>query len=150
MATGPYPPRMAIPITTDRAFRTIVGATITESMCGVQASVGADTTWRLEWDLPWGALPSGTLKLLLRLRTAATGGNCKVNPKWNCGASGTDIDAMTMITPAANAYKQIETSITLVASTALHSNTLYMNLVFETASWTCASITGWSPLLYWT
>jgi hypothetical protein len=156
MAMGPFPPRIVTPLTTDRVFRTRAGSTILEDMLGVQASVGADSTWRCIWDMPATSLPSGTLKLLLRLRTSATTGNCKVNPKWNCVATGGGYDGVTLnaegtntITPAGTAWDLKDTAIALTASTAAADSVLIMSLVFETASWTTAQITGWAPMIEW-
>ncbi len=145
-----------MPLTTDRVFRTIAGSTILEPMMGVQASVGADSTWRLIWELPTTTLPTGTLKLRTHMRTAGTSGVAKINPKWNVAAAGADVEAITLnaegtntVTAAANAWKNIETDITLTASTPLADNLLYMSLVFETSNWTLASISAWAVALVW-
>lgn len=161
MAAGRLAPFSRIPATAGRVFpRVHVGATngkMDEGM-GVQASVGADSTWELRFAMPM-SIPSGTLKLELLALANATSGNAKVNPKWVAiSAAGGNPDTASRVAEGTTTitwgagdnddYKQ--TKITLDATTLpAAGEILVMDLVFETSSWTLAQISTWQAFLIW-
>ena len=156
MAGGPYPAFSAIPVTSARTFPNIVTGNGEKGM-GVEASVGADSIWRLRFQLP-GTLPTGTCKLLLVTRAAAATGNAKVNPKWasvaalespdaaSLQAEGTTTIAWTTGYDASNGV-YVVTKITLDADTPVAGEIIAMDLTFETASWTLAARSTWQAFV---
>jgi hypothetical protein len=162
MTYGPIYPCSAVPITTDRVFDYVyAGASSSgvkyENLMGVQASVGADATWALMYEMP-GTIPSGTLKLRLRARANTATNSAKVNPKWVAVAMGAAPDAATVVAEGTNTLtwaasdndKYKELKISLVATTLpTAGQILVMNLVFETSGWTLNVISGWHAPLIW-
>lgn len=161
MAGGPLFPFSAVPRTSGKVFPTIqVGDTNgrMDAGMGVIASLDADATWDLRFQMP-PSLPTGTLKLVLIAIADATSGNAKVNPKWaaisraggNPDTVSLTAETVSTITWAAgddDDYK--ETEITLDAATAPTADqVLVMDLVFETASWTLAAVSTWIAFLVW-
>jgi hypothetical protein len=159
MAGGPIFPFSAYPATTDRVFANVhVGAGSnskhTEGL-GVQASVGADSTWRLRFLMPPSALPSGTCTLNLDALANATSGVAKVNPKWVSVAAEEAPDTATpvaegvqTVTWAAGDNDQIKhTTVALDADTPVAGEWIVMELVFETSSWTLAQVSTWVPYI---
>lgn len=160
MAGGPIFPHSAYPVTAGRAFPNFhVGAGSNskhDEGLGVEASVGADTTWRLRFQMP-PTLPSGTCKLVQRALANATSGNAKVNPKWVSVANAEDPSSATPVAEgvqtiswaAGDADKYKETKITLDADTPVGGEVIVMDLVFETASWTLAQVSTWQVFVIW-
>jgi len=160
MAGGPLFPHSAYPVTAARVFPNIhVGAgsgSKHEEGLGVEASVGADSTWRLRFALP-PTLPSGTGKLRLLALANATSGVAKVNPKWASVAVEEDPSSATLqaegtqtVTWAAgdnDQYKELK--VTLDADTLVASEIVVMDLVFETSSWTLAQVSTWTVSIIW-
>ena len=99
MAGGPIFPHSAFPVTADRVFPNFhVGAGANskhDEGLGVEASVGADSTWRLRFQMP-PSLPTGTGKLRLLALANATTGVAKVNPKWVSVAVEEDPSSATL------------------------------------------------------
>ena len=160
MAGGPLFPHSAFPVTAGRAFPNFYVGGGSNSKhdegLGVEASVGADTTWRLRFQLP-PTLPTGTAKLRLLALANATSGNAKVNPKWASVAPGESPSAATLNAEAtstltwstgdADKYKELK--ITLDADTLVAGEEVVMDLVFETASWTLAQVSTWIVSIIW-
>lgn len=160
MTGGPVFPRSAIPITTDRVFTNIhIGAGANskhEEGLGVQASVGADSIWRLRFQMP-PTLPSGMGKLRLLALANATSGNAKVNPKWASVAVEEDPSEATLNAEGTSTlswstgdndqYKELK--VTLDADTLVASEEVVMDLTFETSSWTLAQVSTWIPSIIW-
>lgn len=161
MAGGPIFPNSAFPVTASRVFPNFhVGAgansKVDEGM-GVQASVGADSIWRLRFHMPPTSLPSGTGKLRLLALADATSGAAKVNPKWASVAveespSGATLNAETVqtVTWASgdnDQYKELK--VTLDADTLVAGEVVVMDLVFETSSWTLAQVSTWIASIIW-
>ena len=160
MAGGPIFPHSIFPVTADRVFPNFhVGAGANskhDEGLGVEASVGADSTWRLRFQMP-PTLPTGTGKLRLRGLANATTGVSKVNPKWasvaveedpssaTLNAEGTD--TITWGSGDADQYK--ESKITLDADTLVADEEVVMDLVFETTSWTLAQVSTWIVSIIW-
>lgn len=151
MSYGPIFPHSALPMTSSRVFANVHAATNAHvEGLGVEASVGADSTWRLWFQMP-PVLPSGTCKLRLLAISAATSGNAKVNPKWKSFAPEEDIDSPTLnaetvqtVTWAAGDDHQFkELKVTLDADTVVAGEEILMDIVFETSSWTLASVSTW-------
>jgi hypothetical protein len=161
MAGGPIFPRSAYPVTSGNVFPNVhVGAGANskhEEGLGVAASIGADSTWRLRFQMPPSALPSGTGKLLLRALANATSGAAKVNPKWASVAAEEDPSSATLnaegtttvtwSTGDNDQYK--ESKITLDADTLVAGEEVVLDLVFETSSWTLAQVSTWIPSVIW-
>ncbi len=160
MAGGPIFPYSAIPVTADRVFPNVhVGAGANskhEEGLGVQASVGADSIWRLRFQMP-PTLPSGTGKLRLLALANATSGNAKINAKWASVATEEDPSSATLQAEGTSTlswgagdndqYKELK--ITLDADTLVASEIVVMDLTFETASWTLAQISTWIVAIIW-
>ncbi len=122
-----------------------------EEGLGVEASLGADAIWRLRFQIP-PAIPTGTLKLLMRSLANATTGDAKVNPKWDIVGTGADPSSATLNAEGTTTitwssgdnddYK--DTKITLDARTAPttgdENKAIVMDLTFETSSYTLAQI----------
>jgi len=160
MAAGPLAPYSRYPVTESRVFPNIhegAGANSKhEEGMGVEASVGADSIWRLRFQLP-PLLPTGTPKLLLKALAAATSGNAQVNPKWASVAAEEDASSATLnaegttqVTWASgdsDVYK--ETKIDLDADTLVAGEVVVMDLTFETTSWTLAVVSTWNAFIIW-
>lgn len=153
-------PHSRYPVTAGRVFANFHSGdgstTAFDDGLGVEASVGADSTWQLRWMLP-RVLPSGQLKLRLIALADAVTGSAKVNPKWASVAMEEDPSSVTLnaegtstLTWSTNdddEYKELV--ITLDADTPVAGEILVMSLVFETTSWTLAVVSTWLPSLYW-
>lgn len=161
MAGGPIYPCSVVPVTADRIFANIhVGAGAnskhTEGL-GVQASLGADAIWRLRFEMPPTALPSGTCKLRLLCLANATSGVAKINAKWASVAVEEAPDVATLqaetvqtVTWGAgdnDQYKELK--VTLDADTPVAGEIIAMDLTFETSSWTLAAILTFQPSIIW-
>lgn len=160
MPAGPFFPNSVYPATAGRVFPNFhVGAGANskhDEGLGVEASVGADATWRLRFQMP-PSLPTGTCKLRLLALANATSGNARVNPKWASVAveespSGATLNAegASQLTWGAgdnDQYKELK--ITLDADTPVANEIIVMDLVFETASWTLAAVSTWIPSIIW-
>ena len=160
MAGGPIFPHSAFPVTAGRVFPNFhVGAGANSKQdegLGVEASVGADSTWRLRFQMP-PTLPTGTGKLRLLALANATSGVAKVNPKWVSVAveespSGATLVAETTQTVTWGAgdndqYKELK--VTLDADSLVASEEVVMDLVFETTSWTLAQVSTWIASIIW-
>ena len=160
MAGGPIFPHSAFPVTAGRVFPNFhVGAGANSKQdegLGVEASVGADSTWRLRFQMP-PSLPTGTGKLRLLALANATSGVAKVNPKWVSVAveenpSSAILVAETTQTVTWGAgdndqYKELK--VNLDADTLVTSEEVVMDLVFETTSWTLAQISTWIASIIW-
>ena len=161
MSGGPVFPHSAYPATTGRVFPNIhtgAGANSKhEEGLGVEASVGADSIWRLRFRMPPTTLPTGTCKLDLWALANATTGNAKVNAKWASVAVEEDPSSATLqaegtstLTWAAgdnDQYKNLQ--ITLDADTPVAGETLVLDLTMETASWTLAVVSTWQASVIW-
>ena len=122
----------------------------------VVASLGSDAILRLKYLVPTN-LPSGTAKLRLLARAAATSGAAKVNPKWAAVAVEEDPSSATLTAEGTNTitwgagdsdvYKELK--VTLDADTIAASNIIVMDLTFETTSWTLAANSAWVATVIW-
>lgn len=160
MAGGPIFPHSVVPATADKVFPNVhVGAGANskhDEGLGVMASVDADSTWRLRFQMP-PSLPTGTGKLRLLALANATSGAAKVNPKWASVAAEEDPSSATLnaettqtITWGAgdnDQYKELK--VTLDADTLVASEEVVMDLVFETTSWTLAVVSTWIASVIW-
>ena len=153
MAGGPFPPFSAIPITGGRVWP---GPYDGADAMMVEASVGADSTWRLAFDAPT-VLPSGTAKLRLTARANVATGVAKVNPKWVSVAVGEAFGAATVnaegtqtVTWGTDDEEDIkEVKVTLDADTVVAGERIKMDLVFETTDWTLAVKSAWDAAIIW-
>lgn len=160
MAGGPVFPHSAYPATSGRTFPNFhVGAGANskhDEGLGVEASVGADSIWRLRFKMP-PTLPTGTCKLDLWALANATSGNAKVNAKWASVAVEEDPSSATLNAEGTSTlswgagdndqYKNLK--ITLDADTVVANEVIVLDLVFETASWTLAAVSTWQPSVIW-
>jgi lysophospholipase L1-like esterase len=173
MAAGPLFPHSAYPVTTGRVFPNYhVGAGANSKQdagLGVEASLGADSIWRLRFQMP-PTIPTGTLKLQCFLLANATSGVARINPKWVSVAAGVSPSGATpvaeTVTPdsvtgaaasgdtvtfgASDNDQYIRVVWTLNATTLpLANETVVLDLTFETASWTLAQVLTVIPSLVW-
>lgn len=146
MAGGPLLPRSAYPVTSGNCFPNFHAATNAHSEgLGYAASIGADSTWRLWFQMP-PTLPTGTMKLLLRCIANASTGNAKLNPKWKSFAAAETISSPTLnaegvATITFTAVDQfVETKIILDADTPVAGEEVILDLVGETSGWTLAQV----------
>ncbi len=160
MSGGPIFPHSAFPVTADRVFPNFhVGAGANSKQdegLGVEASVGADSIWRLRFQMP-PALPSGTAKLKLVALANAVAGLAKVNPNWvsvsaeeDPSSAALNAEGTSTITWAAgddDVYKVLK--IDLNADTVVADEEIVMDLIFETAAWTLAQISTWIVSVIW-
>jgi len=124
---------------------------------GVEASVGADSTWRLRFLMPPTSLPTGTCKLRLLALANATSGDAKVNPKWvsvaveesPSGATPVAEGTSTLTWAAGDNDQYKELKITLDADTPTAGEVIVLELVFETTSWTLAQVSTWIASVIW-
>jgi hypothetical protein len=155
MATGPFYPFSAHPVTEGKVFPWLYKDSTSRIMqgLGVMASLDGDAIWRLLWKCP-DPIPSGTLKL--RSNVVSVGaGNVKYDPKWTAFGSTTQLDNRTpssegtqTITTVANQFQVAD--LTLDAATAPTAGQwVYMDLTMITTSWTLASVLVWIPELWW-
>ncbi len=164
MAGGPLYPISAFPLTTDRTFENVHNipddtdnAVWNEIGMGVEASVGADSTWQLVFEMPPTPLPSGTGKLRLRAQADAATGVAKVNPTWASVAveespglvskTAETVQDLTWAAGDENVYKELK--VTLNADTLVASEFVVIDLIFETSSWTLAAISTWYASIIW-
>jgi hypothetical protein len=160
MAGGPIFPHSTYPATSGKVFPNFhVGAGANskhDEGLGVMASVNADSTWRLRFQMP-PSLPTGTGKLRLLALANATSGAAKVNPKWvsvaaaesASGATPVAEGTSTLTWAAGDNDKYKELKVTLDADTLVASEVVVMELVFETTSWTLAVVSTWIASVIW-
>lgn len=152
--------RLGVPIwgVSPNAFRApLVGGTNSRRLMpewAIVASLGANVDVFSVWKIQ--IAPTATLKLALYSVANATTGVAKVNPSWAAGAVGTNFDTVsltaegttTVTWAAGNDYDVLETKITLDATTLpTAGQLLFMQIRFETASWTLAQKSYWSHVL---
>ena len=158
---GPIFPHSAYAATSGRVFPNVhVGAGANskhDEGLGVEASVGADATWRLRFQMPPTSLPSGTGKLKLWALANATSGAAKVNAKWASVAaeespSGASLNAegtSTLTWAGGDNDQYKERLVTLDADTLVAGEEVVMDLVFENSGWTLAQVSTWLASIIW-
>lgn len=152
--------RVGVPLwdVSANAFRApLVGGTNSRRIMpewAIVASLGANVDVRSIWKIQ--TVPTATLKLVLYSVANATTGVAKVNPSWAAGAVGTNFDTVslsaegttTVTWGAGNDFDMLETKITLDAATApTAGQLLFLQIRFETTSWTLAQKSYWSHFL---
>lgn len=155
MAGGPIFPFSAVPITTGRVFPVILTTEMPESL-GFEASLGADSIWRLFYRMP-PVIPTGTAKLRLAGQANSNSGNAKLNVKWKSYAAGElpaaaslNAEGVGTLPFATSAYLLTELIVTLDADTFVANELIMLDLVGETSSWTLAAVLGiLPPPIYW-
>jgi hypothetical protein len=136
---------------------------------GIQASLSADTTWALMFQMP-AVIPSGTPKLLLNCFANASSGTAKINPAWVAISAGTDPFNATLssegVTPdsvsgatgsgdtvtwgSGNTDQLIQVKWNLNATTAPTANQIVnMALNFQSSGWTLATILTVQVFILW-
>lgn len=161
MAGGPIFPHSAFPVTAGNVFPNIYiggGANSKhEEGLGVAASIGADSTWRLRFQIP-PAIPTGTAKLLLRAMANATSGSAKITPQLAKVAGGSSPSGATLTAEAQQTITwtavdvYVDTKVTLTNTTIVagdENKALVCDLVFNTTSWTLAQVSTWQVSLLW-
>jgi hypothetical protein len=173
MAFGPVFPFSQAPDATGRAFPNVYlhgsGTVRRFAGLGYAAALAGDTAWDLMFRVP-NTLPTGTLKLKVTCIAAATFGVIRLNPKWAAVAAGADPFAATLsaegVTPDAKAGQAgagdtlewgtgdsgqlLRVTWTLNAATApAAGETIVMQLLGETASWTLAQTLTCVPWVEW-
>jgi hypothetical protein len=112
---------------------------------GVTASLGADVTWQLRFQMP-PAIPGGTLKLRTLMLANATSGTAKWTVSDINVAAGSSPSAATMNSEtqqsyswaSGNADKYIETKQALAATPA-GNDMLVVAITFNHSGWTLAT-----------
>lgn len=159
MAGGPIYPHSTFPVDAGKVFPNVyVGGGANskqEEGLGVMASVDADCTWRLRFQIP-PTVPTGTMKLRLIALANATSGDAKVTVKDTNVAAGSSPSGATLtsetqatITWAAgdnDKYKEAKVTLT---PTPAGNDFLVVDVVFNTTSWTLAQISTWFISLIW-
>lgn len=120
----------------------------------VQASLGGNANaWKIFY---CPTAPTATLKASVFYVANATTGNARLNISWAAGAVGTNFDTVslsaegvqTISWAAGNDYDILNTVVTLDATTApTAGQLLFLQLGFETSSWTLAQKSYWSVVL---
>lgn len=117
---------------------------------GIEASLGADATLECEFQIAT-TLPSGTLKIIFDARADAETGVAKLDVQWRSVApeedpSDTALNAegtQTVTWATADDDVKKELKVTLDADTVVGGETIVLNVVFETTSWTLAAKSNW-------
>ncbi len=161
LAAGPLLPASTVAVTAPRVFPVVFvgdGANGHRSdWLGVEASLGADAEYHLEFLMPPGSLPSGTAKLRLLALADAVAGDAKVNVKWVSVAVGEDPSSATLqaegtstLTWSTNDDDEYqELKVTLDADTLVAGEICVIHLTFETSGWTLATVSAWLPGIIW-
>jgi hypothetical protein len=161
VAGGPILPHSVFPVTAGSCFDFVYvggGANSKQDLgMGVAASIAADATWRLRFQLP-PVIPSGTAKLLLRALANATTGAAKVTPQLAKVAGGSSPSAATLTAEAQQTVTwtavdvYMDTKVTLantVPGTGDEDDVLLCDLVFNSTGWTLAQQSCWQVFLIW-
>jgi hypothetical protein len=159
VAGGPIFPHSVYPVTAGSCFPNVyVGGGANskhDDGLGVAASIAADATWRLRFQIP-PAIPTGTAKLLLRALANATTGAAKVTPQLAKVAGGSSpsgaaltAEAQQTITwTAVDVY--LDTKVTLTNTTIAtgdENKALVADIVFNSTGWTLAQVSTWQVSL---
>lgn len=155
MAGGPIFPFSALPVTAGRVFPTFLTTDYPEGL-GFEASLGANSTWRLFYRMPV-VLPTGTAKLLIVAQANATTGDIKLNPSWKSyGAlevpNPADLtgEGTQTISFATTAYRLTELKVTLDADTIVAGELVMMDFIGLTSGWTLtATLSVLLPPIIW-
>jgi hypothetical protein len=158
MAGGPILPCFALPVTAGKVFENVSNSEF--GFMGVMASVDGDAIWRLNFLMPPSSLPSGTGKIHLLGRAAATTGVAKINVKWKSVAAEEDpsdvtdaplnaegTSTVTWSSGDSNVLKELK--VNLDADTLVAGELVVMDLTFETTSWTLAQVSTWLGAIIW-
>jgi hypothetical protein len=161
MAGGPFFPHSAYPVTAGNCFPNIhVGGGANskhEEGLGVAASVAADSTWRLRFQIP-PAIPTGTAKLLLRALANASTGAAKVTPQLAKVAGGASPSGATLTAEAQQTVTwtavdvYVDTKVTLTNTTIAagdENKALVCDLIFGATGWTLAQTSTWQASIIW-
>jgi hypothetical protein len=159
MAGGPLFPNSCHPVSTGAFWCTFISTSANsqhEEGLGVGASLAANTTWRMRFQLP-PALPTGTMKLRVLSLSSAVTGALRMDTTWNrCpvsavpGGVGLNNEGSAVITWAAgDNCKYLQTKVTLDATAAVASDIVVMDLVFLTSGNTQAAISVHQPSIIW-
>lgn len=154
MAGGPISPCSTYPVTSGRVFPTFLTAEMPEGL-GWEASLGADATWRLFFQMP-PTLPTGTCKLHMRCQANATSGNAILDVAWKSYAANevpasADLTAEgnTTVTFATTAYRLTEAKVTLDADTPVGGEFIMLEIRGKTSSWTLAAVLSVVACIIW-
>lgn len=160
MAGGPIFPQSAFPVTAGNVFPFVYvggGANSKQDVgMGVAASIGADSTWRLRFQMPT-TLPAGTAKLRLIALANATSGSAKITPAMATvamaaspsGATLANESQVTLTWAAGDNDKYKESKVAIANTTVTAAQILVVDLVFNTASWTLAQPSCWIASIVW-
>ena len=155
---------IAFPLSLPRAYNTAnifhaprIGGTNSRPFMpqwGIVASLGANVDVHAVWKVQ--TAPSATLKLALYGLANATTGVAKFNLSWAAANVGENFDTVsltaegttTITWSTGNNDDVLETKITMDAATApTAGQLLFLQMRFETASWTLAQLSYWSHIL---
>lgn len=145
-ASGNLYPNFYIPATNTNAAGALEGI-------GVVASLGADATATLQFNLP-ESIPTGTCKLRILSMANATSGTMKLTVSDGQTAAASNIGATTLTAETqvsqtwATADILVENKVTLTTSPTAN-DILTIKAVFNTTSWTLAAASTHQFSLVW-
>ncbi len=158
MAGGPLYGRWT-PVTAGSCYFTLGAESGGEVIgLGVKASLGANATWRGLFQMPL-VMPTGSPKLRLLRRAAATSGNAIANPQWGLAATETAIGGVSLNSEGnstlawasgdSNKMKEDKIALDQAAMSSPAGKLLRIDLIFISASWTLAQPSWWLPTVIW-
>lgn len=122
---------------------------------GVLGSIGADSTWRLRFQIPT-TLPSGTAKLRLLALANASSGNAKVTPAVANVAAGSSPSAASLTNESqitvtwgagdADKYKEAKQTLATAPTAGVE---FVCDLVFNTTGFTLSVASLWIVSIVW-
>ena len=161
MPGGPIYPYSVYPVTPNVVFENVhTTLDVTQDAhdigLGVYESITTDGIWRLRFGLP-PVFPSGTPNLRLKALANATSGSAQINPQYRSVAIGEALHgtALNAVGTSALAWGAGDANVLQVLLFALtvdplvESETLAMDLVFESSGWTLAEVSTWFPTVIW-
>jgi hypothetical protein len=128
-------------------------AASTEEGIGVIASLGADAVAQLRFPMP-PTIPSGTLKLMVRMLTSAASGTAKFTVSDNSCGSGTSPSGLTLTAETQSsvtftvASQYLDVKVTLTTTPAANDS-LVVAITFNHTSWTLAQILSCAVWVLW-
>lgn len=150
MAGGPLAPiNEWLPATQGKVFPNVHLTAGSRSIpgLGVMASLSGDAIYSNIFALPRTTLPTGTCTFVCKMVANATTGNAKINIKWARLSATANLDAVvgaegvqTVSWAAGDNDDTKEYTVTLDQATPTAGESIYLEIVFETSSWTLAQV----------
>jgi len=158
MADGPVHPCSIVFDTDGLCFpNNQIGATTGRVIAGVGVadSLSGDTVLKLLFEMPQ-SLPTGTAKLRI-IGIAEGTGNAKINPAWKGLATGEDFDpaslnvetVQTLTIATAGVGTELKVTLDADVDGVNADEYIYMEVTFETSSWTLAVVSTFLFSIIW-